>query len=296
MLPTSGGTVHGNLGPSWNRVARHDNGDGGELVAFPASPETAARESHAGGASPGLVLVAHHSAQLRRRLGRAVDRAGFSCVATSNAAELLQQLSLALDSGIDVQRVYLDEELVNGATARRALVEAVKSVVGGGRVVSVAARAANGETPQAAAVVAPRPEKIAADPSWVDVQAAVRRFEGDDELWRTLLGQFLLRYRDLCERLERELSDRPQSELAALTARVGGVASRLGMVRLGEALHELCDALSDAGPALPGAEIELLRRAHEATIRVVDELLSEESMRRARELALAFPGRPLAAA
>ena len=81
-----------------------------------------------------------------------------------------------------------------------------------------------------------------------------------------------------------------------LARRVGGVASNLGLVELSSALRMLGDRLDGTCPAPGAGEFDQLRDAHEATFRVIDGLLTEDSVRRARELTPVLVGRPLAQA
>jgi hypothetical protein len=281
-------------------------------------------EADACGHSADLVLVAERSVNARRSLRSELDLAGYHSVAVSSAAELLHQLRETFEAGQSVHRVYIDDGVTKTAAARAALLEAVTSVVGAERVVRIEAsadgielsetclgaptlarpisrhrlrRTLSDDATRAARFLAPSvlPMDGATGP-WIDVPAAVSRFEGDDELWRSLLGQFRLRYRDLCSRIESELAGRPGTEISQLARRVGGVASNLGLVELSSALRMLGDRLDGTCPVPGAGEFDQLRDAHEATFRVIDGLLTEDSVRRARELTPVLVGRPLAQA
>jgi hypothetical protein len=290
-------------------------------VSLPLSRESAP-EVDAFGHSSEIVLIAHRSAHVRRALRAELDLAGYHSLNAGGATELLRHLCSTLAAEQEIRRVYLDPELLGSELALAALVEAIDATIGVDRIVLVSSGPARihearsisslrelewplGRSAVRRSLADRSPGRadsrnsdrvsIPGDRSggaWVEKGAAVRRFDGDEELWRDLLEGFRERFRDLHLRLESGLGVQPRKEIARATTQVSRVARTLGLARLAEVLYQVAEALGLDRP-LAGAEMELLRRVQEATFRTLDRLIPEGEARTPAEVC-AGAGGPLA--
>ena len=278
-----------------------------------------------------VVVVAEPCELQRGQLVRELERLGCEVLAASTASGLLEKLEVLSDRGVAIHRVLIAESFVTHPETGAALLAGVEAAVGAcDRIVRIEAprgedRPAGGADDLPVPPIPPKlrrpilrsqlrealrfgapalrlvgPEHPAAKrearSKWVDFEHAVERFEGDEELYRVLLAQFQLRYRDLPRRLESERRLRPAAQVAELAHRVAGVASSLGLLEVARALEAVRDALIDPTTNRAVEAGEELDRIHAASCAAIDGLLTDESLARARDLSRALSSLPRPAA
>ncbi|MBN2489888.1 MAG: ATP-binding protein [Planctomycetes bacterium] len=239
--------------------------------------------SHALARTHRRTLAVRQGLDIRRRREEALRRARDSAEAESRArnallGRFLHEIRGPLDTIIDLSERALETDAererrdalrIVGETAR-ALREFLETT--GHRLLAAAGTdpataaadrlAAPFETPPAAA------EPPAAGPAVVDLDAALNRLEGNEQLLADLVRFFLDDHERLLARIESALARRRFDELLRATHRLKGLLSNLDAplaVRATARLEALCreDDLPGAQGALPGLREELGRVRHE---------------------------------
>ncbi|HSN14073.1 MAG TPA: response regulator, partial [Anaeromyxobacteraceae bacterium] len=153
---------------------------------------------------------------------RALDRPGAASLpilaVSANAMETDVAASLAAGMNAHIAKPFTPETLYG----------AVAAALQGG-----------GPSPEGSEVEAPRPRLVPK----VDLETGVRLTGGDLRLYRELLGQFEVEYRDRCGEIERQALAGNLEEAARLAHAVKGIAGVLAAKPLQEAAQRLETAL-----------------------------------------------------